>query len=52
MGKQALDFLIFNEMIIQEFLDGKYNFRMTKLGVGIHKSNQSPEEGLLLYLDL
>lgn len=55
-GKDALDFLIFNEIISQKEanIDGKvvFNFEATKLGLANIKSNLSPEEGLMVYLDL
>ena len=51
-GKKALDFLVHNEIIHQTKQDDKYMFTLTKLGEGILEANQSPEEGLLVYLDL
>ena len=51
-GKKALDFLIHNEIIHQAVENSKYIFALTKLGEGILEANQSPEEGLLVYLDL
>ena len=51
-GKKALDFLIHNEIIHQAVENSKYIFTLTKLGEGILEANQSPEEGLLVYLDL
>jgi DNA polymerase theta len=44
--------LIFNEIIEQKKEEQAYLFNLTKLGQGILKSNQSPVEGLLIYLDL
>jgi hypothetical protein len=32
--------------------DITYTFQATKLGMAIMKSNLSPEEGLMVYLDL
>jgi len=51
-GKEALDFLIFNEIINQSPCEGGYSFEATKLGMAIIKSNLSAEEGLMVYLDL
>ena len=47
-----MDFLIHNEIIHQAREDDEYIFSLTKLGEGILEANQSPEEGLLVYLDL
>lgn len=54
LGKSALDFLIFNEIISQSKVggDSHYLFETTKLGKAIIKSGLSPEEGLLVYIDL
>jgi hypothetical protein len=52
MGKAALDFLIFNEIISQSKVGSEYFFETTKLGNAIIKSGLSPEEGLLVYIDL
>jgi len=52
-GRASLDFLIFNEIIQQQVREDQVRvYNVTKLGQGILKSNQAPEEGLLIYLDL
>lgn len=39
VGKEALNFLIFNEIILQEKNGELFNFSLTSLGQGILKSN-------------
>eukprot|EP00347_Sterkiella_histriomuscorum_P009671 403340318 len=55
-GKQALDFLIFNEIVVQQaqMIERQLHFKFetTKLGLAIIKSNLSPEDGLMVYIDL
>jgi hypothetical protein len=52
-GKAALDFLVYNEIIRQlEEDERSFKFEVTHLGNAILKSGLSPEEGLLVYLDL
>jgi hypothetical protein len=63
-GKFALDFLIYNEFMVQQTIgegdsdspnsqiSAEYRFELTQKGMGVFESGLSPEDSVLLYEDL